>query len=420
MWSYYELIGRRETPFPSAADAGFLLFPLLAGAGVLMWPSAALHGRARWRTLLDGTLVAGSLFLISWATALGSIIRLGSDSLLAYLVSVAYPICDLVLLTMTIVVVARAGHALRSGLTILAVGLASLCIADSGFAFLTATGRYHTGSLVDVGWFAGFLLIAAAASTTSGEVEQPTSTSVHSTGTDMLPYLPAGIGLAAALIAGLTGRGSTVTLVAAALVVAALLGRQLLAMLDNRRLVREVLDVQQALHHLAFHDPLTGLANRALFTDRLRHGLELHRRDLRPLTLLYCDLDGFKNVNDTLGHDAGDSVIKAAAERLQAVTRRGDTVARLGGDEFAILLEDGGDGADVAGRILEGFARPVTVDIHTLPVGVSIGIAPLGAASTPLTPTQLLGRADSAMYQAKRNGKGTAITWYESVTHEPV
>jgi diguanylate cyclase (GGDEF)-like protein len=420
VWSYYELFGRRDTPFPSAADAGFLLFPLLAGVGMFLWPSAALRGGARWRTLLDGTLVAGSLFLLSWATALGSTIRQGSDSLLVYLVSVAYPIGDLVLLTMTILVVARAGHGIRSGLTLLAVGLACLCIADSGFAYLTATGRYHTGSLVDAGWFAGFLLIAAAAAAASGEVEQPIPTATESTGTTLLPYLPAGIGLVAGLVSGLTGRASTVTLVAAALVVAALLGRQLLAMLDNRRLVDEVLAVQHELHHQAFHDPLTGLANRALFTDRLRHGLELHRRDLRPLTLLYCDLDGFKNVNDTLGHDAGDSVLKAAAERLQAVTRRGDTVARLGGDEFAILLEDGGDPTTIASRILEGFARPVTVDIHTLPVGVSIGIAILDAACTPVTPTQLLRRADSAMYQAKRNGKGTATTWYETAPHEPV
>jgi diguanylate cyclase (GGDEF)-like protein len=411
VWSYYELVSRRETPFPSAADVGFLLFPLLAGVGVLLWPSAALHGRARWRTLLDGMLVAGSLFLLSWATALGSTIRLGSDSLLAYLVSVAYPICDLVLLTMTVVVVARAGQAIRSGLTLLALGLSSLCIADSGFAYLTATSRYQTGSLVDAGWFAGFLLIAAAATTTSSNVDHPTSIAVESTGTTLLPYIPAGTGLAAGLVAGLTGRGSTVTLVAAALVVAALLGRQLLAMLDNRRLVREVLDVQEALHHQAFHDSLTGLANRALFTDRLRHGLELHRRDLRPLTLLYCDLDGFKHVNDTLGHDAGDSVIRAAAERLQAVTRRGDTVARLGGDEFAILLEDGGDGTNIASRILEGFARPVVLDRHTVAVGVSIGIAVLDASCAPVTPTDLLSRADSAMYEAKRNGKGAASSW---------
>ena len=108
------------------------------------------------------------------------------------------------------------------------------------------------------------------------------------------------------------------TLAASALVVATLLARQLLAVLDNRRLVVELVNTQHELHHQAFHDPLTGIANRALFADRLHHGLELHRRDLRPLSLLYCDLDGFKTINDTLGHDVGDQVIKISAERLRA------------------------------------------------------------------------------------------------------
>lgn len=411
-WSYYELIARQDVPFPSAADAGFLLFPLLAGIGLLLWPSVALHGGARWRTLLDGTLVAGSLFLLSWTTALGSAVSDGSDSLFAYLVSVAYPTADLVLLTVAVVVVAHARDAAHSGLAVLAVGLTSLSVADSGFAYLNATGRYQTGSIVDAGWVAGFLLMAVAAATTSSDITAPTTgASVDSSGRTLLPYLPAGVGLAAGLIAGLSGRESTVTLVAAALVVTALLGRQLLAVYDNQRLVRELLAAQQALHHQAFHDPLTGLANRSLFTDRLRHGLELHRRDLRPLSVLYCDLDGFKDVNDSLGHDAGDVVLKAAAERLLAVTRTGDTLARLGGDEFAILLEDDGDAAAVAGRILDGFARPVTIDGHSLGVGISIGIASLEPAHPAVTATELLRRADSAMYDAKRNGKGTAATW---------
>ncbi len=147
----------------------------------------------------------------------------------------------------------------------------------------------------------------------------------------MLPYLPAGVGLAVALAAQFTGHGDPVTLSAATLVVAALLVRQLLAVLDNRRLVRQVVAAQQELRYQAFHDPLTGLANRALFTDRLRHGVELHRRDMRPLSLLYCDLDGFKAVNDTMGHAAGDEVLKAAAERLRAVTRAGADAALYDG-----------------------------------------------------------------------------------------
>ena len=197
------------------------------------------------------------------------------------------------------------------------------------------------------------------------------------------------------------------------MVTTALFGRQLLAVLDNRQLVRRLIAAQAELRHQAFHDPLTGLANRALFTDRLRHGIALHARDLRPLSVLYCDLDGFKAVNDELGHEAGDEVLRAAAERLRAATRDGDTVARMGGDEFALLLEDGGQAMDVAVRILAAFARPTSVGRHTVELGVSIGLADLGPGATTVSPDVLLQRADAAMYRAKRSGKGRVVAWTE-------
>ena len=418
-WSYFELLAGRQTPFPSVADAGYLLFAVLAVAGMLLWPSHALRGGARWRGLLDGVLVAGSLFTITWVSALGSVVHAGGDSRFAFGVSLAYPVTDLVLLTLTVVVVAHARQASRSGLGLLAAGLGLLCLADSGFAYLTAAGSYATGSPVDAGWFGGFLLIAAAACTAStpGAEQVDEARAMESTTAALLPYLPAGLAVAVAVAVGdqLTGHGDPVALLAATLVMAALLARQLLAVLDNRRLVVALVDTQQALRFQAFHDPLTGLANRALFTDRLRHGLELHRRDLRPLSLLYCDLDGFKTVNDTLGHDAGDGVIRAAAERLRAVTRPGDTVARMGGDEFAILLEDGGDATGVVARILDGFTQPAAVGRDLVPLAASIGVVELSAGAPSPQPAEFLHRADAAMYHAKRTGKARAVTWNEQL-----
>ncbi len=418
VWSYYELFAARQTPFPSVADAGFLLFPVLAATGLLRWPSAAVHGGRRWRTLLDGILVAGSLFVISWVTALGSVARSGG-SRFGYVVSLAYPVCDLVLLTLTVIVIAHAG--VGSGLGLVAVGLAALCVADSGFAYLTAIGRYATGSPVDAGWFGGFLLIAAAARSATQPHEQvPAASARESTTSSVLPYVPAGAGLAVAAAAELLGRGQRVSFAAAVIVVVALLIRQLLAVLDNHRLVAQLEQAQLELHHQAFHDPLTGLANRALFHDRLHHGLQLHRRDLRPLGLIYLDLDGFKTVNDTLGHDAGDHVLLVAAERLRAVTRPGDTVARLGGDEFAVLVEDGGDATTVAARILDAFTQPAAVGRHIIPLAGSLGVAELTPDAPPVTPADFLRRADTAMYQAKHTGKGTAVTWTDHLTsHHP-
>ncbi len=425
VWSWSEVVAGQQTPFPSLADAGYLLFPVLAAVGLLLWPSAGLTRGARGRALLDGVLVAGALFIVSWVTALGTAVGADSGSGLAHVVSLAYPVTDLVLLTLTVVIVANARRESGSGLPLLAVGLVSLCIADSGFAYLSATEAYATGAFVDGGWFGGFLLIAAAAVAPAAVPQDeaqanPKEQPLASTPTALLPYVPAGFGLAVTVVSELRGSYDRLMFGASAVVVGALLVRQLLAVLDNRALLRRLVEAQQELRHQAFHDPLTGLANRALFADRLRHGLELHRRDGRPIGLLYCDLDGFKTVNDTLGHDAGDEVIRAAAERLRALTRPGDTVARMGGDEFAVLLEDGGDAKAVADRLLAGFARPTAIGRHAVAVGVSVGIAALPAGSATVDAASLLRRADAAMYTAKRAGRGVAVEWVEPALVVPV
>lgn len=291
---------------------------------------------------------------------------------------------------------------------------------DSGFAYLTTLGSYAAGSPVDAGWFDGFLLIAVAACAAADPDEDGDEDTADAPGERRslesirraaLPYLPAGLGLAVALTGQFTGRGDHLTLAAATVIIVALLGHQLLTLVDNRALVRQLLTAQDELRHQAFHDPLTGLANRVLFTDRLRDSLDRHRRDRRALSVLYCDLDAFKTINDTHGHDAGDVVLRSAADRLVAATRSGATTARIGGDEFAILLEDGGDPHEVAVRILAAFDQPVSVAEHRIPLATSIGIAELSSSEATPTLETLLQRADLALYAAKRSGKGTSSTW---------
>ena len=161
--------------------------------------------------------------------------------------------------------------------------------------------------------------------------------------------------------------------------------------------------LEDQLRHQAFHDSLTGLANRALFGDRVEHALA--RRDRSPHVVLLLDLDRFKLVNDSLGHAVGDELLVEAARRLHACVRTGDTVARLGGDEFAILLED----ADLAtaerqaARLLRALDAPMTIGGHSVVATASIGIA---RADLGVTAGDLLRNADVAMYRAKATGGG--------------
>jgi diguanylate cyclase (GGDEF)-like protein len=161
------------------------------------------------------------------------------------------------------------------------------------------------------------------------------------------------------------------------------------------------------LSRQAFHDPLTELPNRTLFRDRLEHALARTRRVHASVGVLLVDLDGFKEINDSFGHEAGDQVLVAVAQRLRASLRPADTVARLGGDEFTVLLEDitsVEEATRVAERIESSLRTPFMVEGNETRVGTSIGIALNEAGQED--PSTLLRNADAAMYQAKRKGKG--------------
>jgi len=164
---------------------------------------------------------------------------------------------------------------------------------------------------------------------------------------------------------------------------------------------------EQRLEHQALHDPLTGLPNRALFLDRLEHALALARRSGACLAVYFCDVDDFKDVNDSLGHDAGDELLVALPPRLREALRASDTVARFGGDEFVILCEELGSESEairIAERIAAAFGLPFELEgrAHHLSVSVGIVFARGGTASA----SEVLRDADAAMYRAKGGGKG--------------
>ncbi|CAA9359126.1 MAG: diguanylate cyclase/phosphodiesterase (GGDEF & EAL domains) with PAS/PAC sensor(s) [uncultured Chloroflexia bacterium] len=166
----------------------------------------------------------------------------------------------------------------------------------------------------------------------------------------------------------------------------------------------------ELLEHQAFHDTLTGLPNRALFLDRLDHALARIARAGGQVGVLFLDLDGFKGVNDQLGHVAGDAVLRSVAQRLVPCVRPGDTVARFGGDEFVVLLDALSDvdaARQVAERIGRGVRAPLHVKGQTLTLTTSIGVAVSQDSND--TPEALLHRADTALYEAKARGKANYV-----------
>ncbi|QRM34839.1 GGDEF domain-containing protein [Microvirga sp. VF16] len=169
----------------------------------------------------------------------------------------------------------------------------------------------------------------------------------------------------------------------------------------------EVQELAKNLAHLAHHDALTGLANRVLFRQSLEGDLDTLRSKGQPLTVLYLDLDGFKQVNDKLGHAAGDDVLRIVAKRLQHSIRSGDILARLGGDEFAVLLRDPASveiAESVSQRIITAISAPIRLDRQEVMIGTSIGI--FMAKERGLTRDEIMRGADKALYQAKSEGRG--------------
>jgi diguanylate cyclase (GGDEF)-like protein/PAS domain S-box-containing protein len=190
----------------------------------------------------------------------------------------------------------------------------------------------------------------------------------------------------------------------------------------NSRDVSERKAFEDQLAHQAFHDPVTNLANRALFSDRVQHALVRAQRAAATVAVMFIDLDDFKTVNDSLGHPAGDRVLCSVAQRLTATVRPTDTVARFGGDEFAVLLDgvqDSSDAADAAMRVIRSIESAVEIDGKQVFPRASVGICLVTPDVVAPSAEELLRNADVAMYMAKRDSKGSYRV-FEPAMHERV
>ncbi|MFI1659358.1 putative bifunctional diguanylate cyclase/phosphodiesterase [Streptomyces sp. NPDC020472] len=538
VWGWYEVVLRTDVPDSSVADLCFLLFAPPAIVGLLVLAKKPVT-RAGWVCLgLDAWLIGGSLLTLSWSLALARTAHFEGESVSQAALSLAYPLLDIVLVSMVLVLHFRRSQANRSATNTAIAALALTVLCDALFTSPLLRESYASGQLLDAGWFAGSLLLAyapwgvrrppdaAAAARGPRLHSRPVAGSLAA----LTPYLAAAVCTLGILYNVVEGRRvDRVVVLTGCTVVLALVVRQGIMLLDNialthelaqkenhfRSLVQGSSDVimiaaptgtlryvspaasgvygrdadeligselsslihpedlgavvhevrrflavspaeepttriecrfrsgrgdwlnvestvnrhqgglifnsrdvtervrlQAQLQHNAEHDPLTDLPNRALFTRRVRQALSGRRSSDPGTAVLFIDLDGFKGVNDRLGHQAGDDLLVQAARRLHDSVRAGDTAARLGGDEFAaLILGDGGrDRAarqsqvqEIADRLRLTLSQPYRVDGgNEVRVAASIGVA---FAEPGIEAGDLLRNADLAMYRAKAAGK---------------
>ena len=356
VWSWYEMVRGIEAPFPSAADVGYLGAVPLAIAAVLAFPVHA--GALRFRAIVDGLILASGVLQVSWAAVLGPTFRNGDGSILEQVIALAYPATDTAVLVVLLVTLTRVPAGRRAPIWLVVGGLAALAIADGSFAYLAVNDSYGTGAITDIGWISGYLLIALGAYrvvTDDRDLERSLEDDrlrlLHAT----LPFTSVLALVAVIAVRGAQGGALSGFLLWNAIVMALLVvARQLVVITENAGLTRSLESTVRELAVQATHDGLTGLMNRRLLVEHLAGQLEATPARGDMVAVLFVDLDRFKVINDSLGHDAGDSALFAVSRRIVLAAPEGSAVARFGGDEFVVVTRT----ADVdAALVLAGPRR---------------------------------------------------------------
>lgn len=414
IWFWFESI-RGVQPFPSAADAGYLCFYLFFLWGILTMPGAPRAVLDRTKVWLDaGIVVLGGTMAI-WYLVISPTVAVHESHLLNKVLSVAYPVGDLVLVFAIATLLLRNRD--RGGvmaLRLLVCGAALFVVADVTYARLNLSNSYNGPGLPDIFWMlalATFLIAGAVQRRVAGDGPDTSDTELSPARISKLPYVALAVGYgfmlwvawrqAASPLDGLVVGAVGLTLLVAA--------RQMTAQEENVRLTT-------ALVELATVDPLTGLHNRRSFFELAEREWTRAARGGAPLTAVMIDVDYFKHINDRCGHAAGDEVLTVVARRCQQELRSVDVLGRYGGDELVALLPDSAmvDAVAVAERVRAAVANePVGTDLGPIEVRVSVGVATAATGATSLR--SLLSQADAALYAAKANGRNQSQAWYPGI-----
>ena len=393
VWTYYESVRGPEVPFPSLADVGYLGLPPLAAAALLSLPLAAPSLAGRVRTLLDGLMVAASMLLCSWIIVLGPVFRAGADSFMVQLISLAYPIGDVIVITLVLYTWLRARHLHRRlpvSLPLVGSGLLAFAVADSGFTYLTTIGAYSSGDVIDIGWFAGFVLMLVAAlwpePTEVADSEQDLSSRPLG---NLLPYCAVSVALLTSVIELVrTGQTDVVVSWIRTTLMVLLVARQVLTLLENQALANHLehrVEERTAELRRSRNLLVAGLEKEA---DAVRRLQELDRaKDEFVATVsheLRTPITSIKGYVELMLEAPPGDVSPAYADMLRTIERNGDRLASLAENLLAVARLESGefdldlrpvDLGDVVGCI-EDALRPV-ISERNLEVSYSIPPEPV-------------------------------------------
>ncbi|SCX59530.1 diguanylate cyclase (GGDEF) domain-containing protein [Klenkia marina] len=400
----------------SLADVFFLSAYVAGGIGLRRLLARASRA-SRLDRLVDTTAVFLVVVYLEWVLALADVVADHRVPVATRLFFAAYPVLDAWLLAL-VVRLWFVRRTVRAEAGWVALAAAAWFVADLDYLSLPGDSDF-----LDAGWNIGSVALAASswaalrAWRTGTATAEPVAGGTVTRPQLALALLPLAVPGAAQLVAAAHG---TAVDPRPGIVVAGIV--LVLAFLRGARLLEQQAELRTQLETRAFHDVLTGLPNRALLDDRTTHALARSLRSGTAPVVLSLDLDGFKAVNDTLGHPAGDQLLRQVAARLVAHVRSADTVARLGGDEFAVLIEPlPGDGPDrhreLAERLVEAIGAPYELEGRTVRVGVSVGLvrAEDDGSSTSAT---LMRDVDTALYRAKDGGKGRVAVFAPTMRTE--
>jgi diguanylate cyclase len=373
--------------------AGYLI--AITGLGMMLRSRGSLERHA----LSDGLIVClGAALVLSVLFALPAARVAGQPTWLSALLAL-YPMFDLVLLLVLLNLAFTTAAHLPSYRAI-TIGMVALFAGDLGYAWIGARGQQTGPALLDLPFLIAYTCYGVAALHPSmAEMSSVVATPVQAWSLGRLSLILPALAAPAVILMAVPHMGyaeRVAVAVVAPAMVATLLVRAVSA-------VRGYARVQEVFRHQALHDALTGLPNRVHLSERVEALLAARRRDDPPVWLLFLDLDGFKFVNDSWGHETGDRLLVEVAQRLSSLAGPSDTVARIGGDEFVVATQRARDGAvDLAELVQAALREPIEVIGLELVVTVSIGMA---EATTRGAAEALLRDADTAMYRAKGDGR---------------